>query len=277
MNAMRFVCYFVAVFLLVTLSRAKANDFMEGGKIVSGDCANGYGKVTWPEGKPKGTCPGITYEGYFKNGLPNGYGKMFYPATGCIYFGEFKDGKEDGMGTLRWPDGQGYTGEYKNGKPKGTGFSIGRKGEFRINKTGDNSDLTLLVNGNLERGDIYRITPTKDDKSPTGVFIPENLDGCFKELEIMLMPEFIQKIRDGSEDDMVQYHFGLGLWMRNNWGLWKGLRLAKWFNAQGIDQPDDMSGIILTSFWRHLHKQPIKMDEQVKSYQDYWKKEAHSK
>ena len=88
------------------------------------------------------------------------------------------------------------------------------------------------------------------------------------------MPEFIRKIQDGKEADMIQYHMGLGMWIRNNWGLWKGLRLAKWFNTQGIEVPDDMSGIILTSFWRHLHGKPIQLDEQVKVYRDYWKKEA---
>jgi len=33
-----------------------------------------------------------------------------------------------------------------------------------------------------------------------------------------------------------------------------------------------MSGIILDSFWRQLNGKPIKLDEQIKHYQDYWKK-----
>jgi len=274
MNNLILFCGFVVTIFATALARAEVNDFMAGGKVVFGDCTNGYGKVEWPEGKPKGTCPGISYEGYFKNGLPNGYGKLFYPCTGCIYFGEFTDGKENGIGITRWPNGEGYTGEYKDGEPKGTGFRISPKGDFRINKTGEELSLTLLANGNLEREDIYKLSPTKDAQSPTGVFIPENLDGCFTELETMLMPEFIRKIQDGKEADMIQYHMGLGMWIRNNWGLWKGLRLAKWFNTQGIEVPDDMSGIILTSFWRHLHGKPIQLDEQVKVYRDYWKKEA---
>ena len=80
-------------------------------------------------------------------------------------------------------------------------------------------------------------------------------------------------MRVGTEDDMTQYHMGLGMWMRNNWGLWGGSRLAAWFNAQGINHPDDMSGIILDSFWRYLNGKPIKLDEQVKYYQGYWKKQ----
>jgi len=33
-----------------------------------------------------------------------------------------------------------------------------------------------------------------------------------------------------------------------------------------------MSGIILTSFWREANSQPIKLEEQIKEYQDFWEK-----
>lgn len=105
------------------------------------------------------------------------------------------------------------------------------------------------------------------------IYIPKDLDDCFVQLKKQLTPEDIEKMKTGTEDDMIQYHFGLGMWMRNNWGLWGGSRLSKWFNAQGINHPDDMSGVILDSFWRHLNQKPIKLDEQVKYYQDYWKKQ----
>jgi len=106
-------------------------------------------------------------------------------------------------------------------------------------------------------------------------YIPKDLDDCFAHLKKLLKPEDIVKMRSGTEDDMIQYHHGLGRWMRNNWGLWgEGSRLAKWFNSKGIMHPDDMSGIILDSFWRHLNDKPIKLKEQVKCYQDYWEKEG---
>jgi len=104
-----------------------------------------------------------------------------------------------------------------------------------------------------------------------GIYIPKDLDDCFVQLKKLLKPADIEKMRVGTEGEMIHYHFSLGLWMRNNWGLWGGSRLAKWFNAQGINHPDDMSGIVLCSFWRHLNSKPIKLDEQVKYYKEYWK------
>ena len=104
-------------------------------------------------------------------------------------------------------------------------------------------------------------------------YVPEDLDDCFTQLKSHLEPQAIEKMKSGTEADMSLYHFSVGMWMRNNWGLWGGSRLARWFNAQGIKHPDDMSGIILTSFWRHLHGKPIKLEEQVKFYQDYWEKQ----
>lgn len=108
------------------------------------------------------------------------------------------------------------------------------------------------------------------------IYIPTDLNDCFVQLKKLLKPEDINNMRNSTEDDMIMYHLGLGMWMRNNWGLWGGSRLARWFNAQGIKHPDDMSGIILDSFWRHLNNKPIKLDEQIKYYQDYWRKMRRS-
>lgn len=104
------------------------------------------------------------------------------------------------------------------------------------------------------------------------VYIPQDLDDSFAELKKILPKEVVEKMKTGPEKDMVSYHHGLGTSLRNNWGLWQGSRLSKWFNDKGIKHPDDMSGIILDSFWRHLNEKPLKLDEQIKGYQDYWKK-----
>jgi hypothetical protein len=266
---------FIVAFLLCAaglLLRAEGN-FPSGGKVSFGDCENGYGRIVWEQENERGWKAGSYYEGYFKNKLPNGYGKLLWSATGCLYFGEFKDGKEHGIGTIRWPDGQGYTGEFRDGKPAGAGFSISVNGDWRLHRDGNETGLTLTKKGDLEREDIYGVTPTKDKNSPEGILIPADLESCFKELTAMLAPELIEKMRSGTEDDMIEYHFGLGMWMRNNWGLWGESPLAKWFNNKGIKHADDMSGIILDSFWRHLNKKPLNLDGQIRHYKEFWKKQ----
>ena len=100
-------------------------------------------------------------------------------------------------------------------------------------------------------------------------YIPKDLDDCFVELYKILNKEEFDKIKN---DDTVRYHHGLGRKLRNMWGLWSGSCLSAWFKSKGISHPDDMSGIILKSFGRHLNSSPIKLDEQIEYYKEYWQK-----
>lgn len=104
--------------------------------------------------------------------------------------------------------------------------------------------------------------------------IPVDLAGAIARLDALLSPEDIEVLRSGSEEDMALYHHGLGTSLRNSWGLWGGSPLARWFNDRGIRHPDDMSAIILTSYWRHLNGRPIELESQIRYYQRYWQDHA---
>ena len=113
----------------------------------------------------------------------------------------------------------------------------------------------------------------KNETDQEKIYIPKNLDECYAELTKMLSKEEVEKFKNKDEDKATaDAHFGLGMWLRNNWGLWQKSRLAKYFNGMGIFHPDDMSGIILTSFHRHLNNKDIELNKQIKYYQDYWEK-----
>lgn len=118
---------------------------------------------------------------------------------------------------------------------------------------------TLYVTStiNLPSESKMRLNPTIDPSSFSGVSIPADLEACFVELDKMLSTEFINYIKEGSEERASGFHHGFGTWLRNNWGLWHGSVLSEWFNARGITHPDDMSSIILDSYWRHLNNLPI--------------------
>ncbi|ESU25639.1 hypothetical protein FLJC2902T_30690 [Flavobacterium limnosediminis JC2902] len=99
------------------------------------------------------------------------------------------------------------------------------------------------------------------------VYIPKNLEDSFLELNKIWKDSTsikLEKLKKGM-------HFGFGMWLRNNWGLWGGSRFSNYFNDLGIYHADDMSGIILTSYARYLRKEDIKLEEQVEFSKNYWK------
>jgi hypothetical protein len=107
--------------------------------------------------------------------------------------------------------------------------------------------------------------------------VPTTLAECFAALAHQLPPETIAAMKAGTEQDMVRYHFSLGQWMRNEWGLWQGGPLREHLSALGLRHPDDMSGLILETFWCHLHGQPLRVAERVAKAQDYWRRMAKPK
>jgi len=102
---------------------------------------------------------------------------------------------------------------------------------------------------------------------------PKNLDEAIIQLDRVLHDTIKTQIYEMSENDFLSNaHMSTGLWIRNNWGLWKGKELAKYFNKLKIYHPDDMSGIILRCYYRHLHDRPYELENQITFYHDYWKK-----
>lgn len=93
------------------------------------------------------------------------------------------------------------------------------------------------------------------------VYIPSDLQDCFKQLDKLLTSAEKKSFASASENSLSSYHMGLGLWMRNNWGLWKGSRLSNYFNKLGVLHPDDMSGIIIRFYHRYLNGHEFKIDE----------------
>jgi hypothetical protein len=108
----------------------------------------------------------------------------------------------------------------------------------------------------------------KMDKTPYGV--AEALQIFVKSLNF----EEKKAMMEIEEDQVAIFHFTLGTDLRWYWSMTEqDTPLVNSFKGLGITHPDDMSSILLTSAWRQLHKKPLKINEQVKKYQDYWKKE----
>lgn len=117
--------------------------------------------------------------------------------------------------------------------------------------------------------------PVKEQAKVVEPPAPKTLDEAHAQLEKWLPKEELSKIDAmKSQDEMIEYHFGLGMSMRNKWGLWGGGPLAEYMNKLGFSHPDDMSGVILETFWCKRHKKDFRLKERAAFYAAYWKAAA---
>lgn len=107
------------------------------------------------------------------------------------------------------------------------------------------------------------------------IYIPKDLGDCFTELDKTLSEINKKEIQFVKTKELLgKYHMGLGLWMRNNWGLWGGSRLQKYFTDRKIGHPDDMSSIVLFFYhdWLNEKKETWKeWDKNPKSVEILYK------
>ena len=86
--------------------------------------------------------------------------------------------------------------------------------------------------------------------------LPTTLDEAVGVILAMLDDKDLSEIAQMPFDDLIDLHFGLGMWIRNNLGLWKAdSALMKAIQAQtpGIS-PDDASMIIIKALWHRLQE-----------------------
>ena len=93
---------------------------------------------------------------------------------------------------------------------------------------------------------------------------PKTLEDTFVYLDQIIDDTTTYNFMTLPDDVAVsRLHFPFGMWIRNNWGLWKGSDLKNYFEKQGVYHPDAMSSIIFTSYYRHLHNDSIDLKGQV--------------
>lgn len=100
-------------------------------------------------------------------------------------------------------------------------------------------------------------------------YIPKNLEESFVWLDENLEAKDKEYAKDNFKFGVEQHHT-FGRHLRNDWGLWSGSELKSWFNGLGINHADDMTEIIFDSYHSYLNGEDIRLDEQIKHYQNYW-------
>ena len=100
----------------------------------------------------------------------------------------------------------------------------------------------FLLGQKIDEKDIYRpyqlIEKKAEDEdkvkytadSLSGIYIPKDLDDCIKQINSFWPDSTKAKLRLLTEREFTgRLHHGFGMWMRNNWHLWAGSRLSKYF------------------------------------------------
>ena len=72
-----------------------------------------------------------SYNGYWQNGLMNGYGEYKF-TSGIEYRGMFINGKRSGYGAQFWPNGDSYEGQWYDDEMHGQGAYVYANGNMDI-------------------------------------------------------------------------------------------------------------------------------------------------
>ena len=65
-----------------------------------------------------------------------------------------------------------------------------------------------------------------------------------------LSQEDLENFKNEKEENLVSYHLGLGMWIRNEFGLWNG-NIILLINTGELN-PDNASQIIIENTWQEL-------------------------
>ena len=120
------------------------------------------------------------------------------------------------------------------------------------------SSIRYNINGSLVQDDytsMYLYSSGFDRKD-----IPATPEEAYKALDKLLSSEEKEYIKNLDEDDLISLHFGLGLWIRNNWLYPANSKLADLLYEAGLHHPDDMSGFLILGYYHYLNGRDYTLD-----------------
>ena len=96
---------------------------------------------------------------------------------------------------------------------------------------------------------------------------PKNLTECIQMLDHILKKEDKEKAKTLTESEfLIETYFGTGMGIRNEWIRSGNPDLVKFFLDEGVKHPDDMSAMILTSYYRYILGKEIDFEGQISAY-----------
>ncbi|MCB9497155.1 MAG: hypothetical protein H6686_09770 [Fibrobacteria bacterium] len=112
------------------------------------------------------------------------------------------------------------------------------------------------------------VCPEFDSRSKV---VPATLEQAHEAFERCLGDTTLAMIDSIPEESgMALFHFGLGTAIRNRWGLWGDSPLAKDLERRGFQHPDDMSSVLIGTFWCRRHGVEFDLAARAARYARYW-------
>lgn len=205
-------------------------------------------RINMQTGNQKGEImyDGDRYVGEYRDGKPNGKGKLYYSDENLsTYEGEFVNGKRQGQGTLIWKSGNRYEGAWMDDVREGNGkmyWSDGKKfdGEWRNDKmlngtcyyTDGSKYVGYFQNGSRHgQGTYYYISGDK--------YVGQWANGLKNGEGIMYYSDggrFEGNYTDDKRNGYGVYYYPKGRWSTKDSGTWKmGVRHGRFteYNENG--------------------------------------------
>ena len=105
---------------------------------------------------------------------------------------------------------------------------------------------------------------------------PKTLEQCYEIFDKRLTPEQLNRFKNTKESELSRYGGGSFVWdnlMGAVYGKWGFNELDKYFQDRGVTDGRGVVGIIIRSYWRHLHAIPVDLEGQIKKEREYWARE----
>jgi hypothetical protein len=85
---------------------------------------------------------------------------------------------------------------------------------------------------------------------------PKTMDEAVERLMVELSDEDKKILKSTPKKELVKYHFGFGMHIRNEFGLWKGNKdlLESCCGGGYSHDPDEASSVIIRALWERLQK-----------------------
>ena len=115
---------------------------------------------------------------------------------------------------------------------------------------------------------LVAAAPAQAEETPS--CSPDTFEQALDCVSVIIGEDGKQQFETMAYKDLSLTHFGLGLWIRNNWIHGDRTGLAKSMSDMGFRHPDDMSGTIIAAYWARTRGCDFDFDAVLAYYDAYW-------